>query len=140
MLWYLILAAESPATEAKNPASSQLGEKRMLVDGAHSGEMVKRRRLQVVGTASYLGDDYSVELTVKFGERTHVKVDVLDSGVAITVTADVTGKEDRMPLVTDCLEQWQGAYEDANGEPPTKMLSLTWEKALNAAWARVLKN
>lgn len=110
------------------------------MDGAPSGEMVKRRRLQVFGAASYLGDEYSVDLTVRVGERTHVKVDVLDSGIGITVSAEITGKEDRMPLVTECLDQWQAAYEDKNGEPPTRMLALTWEKALNAAWARVLKH
>lgn len=97
------------------------------------------RRVKVFSSASYLGQEQEVRLDVRFGDATSVTVSPqFDDPVVIAVEAAVTGREGRYRLVTECLGALQTAYEDAQQEPPMKLLVMTWEKALNDAWGRVL--
>lgn len=101
----------------------------------------KHRAVHVVGHSSYLGGEHLVELMVRFGNVSSVKATISDSSEErLVVAATITGKEFTMPLVTECLDQWEAAYEDRFDEPPTRALSAAWEKALNEAWSRVLMN
>ncbi len=97
------------------------------------------RNVKVFGSAPYLGQDQEVHLEVRFGERTEVNVSAKFDGMSpIDVRAEITGRGGAYSLNTECLEQLQRLYEDAQCEPPTKLLVVTWEKVLNDLWRRVL--
>ncbi len=97
------------------------------------------RKLNVVASAPYLGRDQEVHLEVRFGDRTHVVVEsAFDDPVVIRVQADLTGHEGRYGLVTGCLESLEADHEASRGEPPTRLLVMSWEKALNDAFGKVL--
>lgn len=97
------------------------------------------RRLRVFGSAPYLGQDQEVHLDVCFGDSIRITVSpTFDDPVVISVRAAITGNEGRYNVVTECLDSLRDAYENAQQEPPTTLLVMTWEKALNDAWGRVL--
>ncbi len=94
----------------------------------------KPREHRAWGSATYFGVEYEVTLLVRFGERTRVVVEVDDT--RISVTADITKRDSRYSLITECMEQVRDQYEVHFGEPPTRQLAMAWEKALNDTWAR----
>lgn len=102
----------------------------------------KRRQLRLFGTAPYLGDNQDLDLLVRFGDRTHIAeckyVDGEDGSRSISVTADITGKEEHPALVGECVERLSEQHEADQGEPATRLLVAVWQKVLNETWRRAL--
>jgi hypothetical protein len=93
------------------------------------------------GRVNYLDVEYEVELFVRIADRLLVTADWIDicsSLVHIAVTGDITGREERFPLVHNCLDQLCDQYQNDCGERPFRMLAAVLEKALNEAWGHAL--
>ena len=80
------------------------------------------RAMRVFGCRPFLGTDQEVMLEVRFAERPRLEVvlEDLDGCERIKVKADITGKEGRYNLVTDCLTEWRRQFTAMRREPPTR--------------------
>lgn len=97
-----------------------------------------RRHMKFFGTAAHFGTDYEIELSLRFGDTTHVVGHYIDSRPALVIDAHLEPRADWRHYVDPVIRQICCQYEEMHEEPPTPSLCQCWAKALEDLWGSVM--